>query len=230
MKSIFVGMEKLSLVDYDGKLSCVLFTDGCNFRCPFCHNSPLIVYNNVHLNDEEIFEYLEMRKKIIDAVVISGGEPTLKKELKNYLFKIKKMGFLIKLDTNGTNPNLIKEIIEEGLVDYIAMDIKNGSSRYEEITGNVSLKFEKIKESIDILINSSINYEFRTTLVQEYHTEEDIIEIGSLIAGAKKIALQKFVLRDTCLNQSLREIKKEQAEIFKSILEQTVKNVILRGY
>lgn len=230
MKSIFVGIEKLSLVDYDGKLSCVLFTDGCNFRCPFCHNSPLIGYNNVHLDDEEIFEYLEMRKKIIEAVVISGGEPTLKKELNDYLFKIKKMGFLVKLDTNGTNPNLIKEVIEKGLVDYIAMDIKNGSSGYKEITGNVSFEFEKIKESINILINSSINYEFRTTLVQEYHTKEDIVEIGTLIVGAKKIALQKFVLRDTCLNQSLHEVEKEQAEIFKSILEQTVKNVILRGY
>lgn len=230
MKSIFVGIEKLSLVDYDGKLSCVLFTDGCNFRCPFCHNSPLVGYNNVHFDDEEIFEYLEMRKKIIEAVVISGGEPTLKKELKDYLFKIKKMGFLVKLDTNGTNPNLIKEVIEKGLVDYIAMDIKNGSSRYKEITGNVSFEFEKIKESINILINSSINYEFRTTLVQEYHTKEDIVEIGTLIVGAKKIALQKFVLRDTCLNQSLHEVEKEQAEIFKSLLEQTVKNVILRGY
>ena len=229
MNSIFCGIEKLSLVDFDGYISCTLFTSGCNYRCPFCHNSPLIK-EQPSLNMEEILNYLSVRKKMLDAVVITGGEPTLHKELPSVLKQIKDLGYIIKLDTNGTNPKMLKELIDKKLIDYVAMDIKASSNCYSLVTGVINPLLDNIKESINILKTSNINFEFRTTLVKEFHTLDSINEMKELVSGAKKLYLQKFVLRDTCLNQKLHEVDLETAKCYKSILEEVVGKVNLRGY
>lgn len=229
MNSIFCGIEKLSLVDFDGYISCTLFTGGCNYRCPFCHNSPLIKEQPL-LDMDEIVQYLTSRKKMLDAVVITGGEPTLHQELPLYIKQIKDLGFIIKLDTNGTNPKMLKVLIDNKLIDYVAMDIKTSSNCYSLVTGVVNPFTDKVKESINILKESNINYEFRTTLVKEYHTIDTIKEMKELVNGSKKLFLQKFVLRDTCINQDLHEVDINTANTYKTILEEVVEKVALRGY
>src|SRR5574344_1432040 len=176
----FVGIEPLSLVDYDDKLSCTLFTSGCNFKCPFCHNSELVLnpHKQKEIPFEEILAYLQSRKGMLDAVVITGGEPTLMKDLKEKIIVIKNMGFEVKLDTNGTSPEVVKDLIDNKLVDYVAMDIKNSFAHYGKSIGLDRFPIEKIKETIDLLKLGLVGYEFRTTLVKEDHTKEDIEEIG----------------------------------------------------
>ncbi|MEA5061404.1 MAG: anaerobic ribonucleoside-triphosphate reductase activating protein [Erysipelotrichaceae bacterium] len=230
---MFVGMEKLSLVDYDDKISCVLFKPGCNFACPFCHNSPLVIdaKENIEIPFETILNYLTKRKGSIDAVVISGGEPTLDPELKNEIIAIKKLGFLIKLDTNGTNPKLIKELIDDRLIDYVAMDIKNSPKKYPLTAGVKTIDFSKIEKSIRLLMTSNIDYEFRTTLVNEFHDEESINEMGKLLLGAKRMYLQLFKDRGTNIASNLHEVTKEKALVYKSILvKYNINKVELRGY
>lgn len=228
----FCGMEKLSLVDYEGKLACTLFTEGCNFRCPFCHNGPLVLdCNNFYLEDEEILDYLTKRKKHLDAVVITGGEPTLLIGLDQKLRKIKQLGYLIKLDTNGSNYEVLKKLIDEKLIDYVAMDIKNSFEKYLvtiDIT-NINI-LNNVKKSINLLMSNVIDYEFRTTLVEEFHSKEDINEIGKMIKGAKRIYLQKFVDREGCIKKGLHEVQIKNALEFKCILENYLQNVYLRGY
>ena len=179
---------------------------------------------------EEILNYLSVRKKMLDAVVITGGEPTLHKELPSVLKQIKDLGYIIKLDTNGTNPKMLKELIDKKLIDYVAMDIKASSNCYSLVTGVINPFLDNIKESINILKTSNINFEFRTTLVKEFHSLDSINEMKELVSGAKKLYLQKFVLRDTCLNQKLHEVDLETAKCYKSILEEVVEKVFLRGY
>ena len=228
----FMGIEKLSLVDYEGKLACTLFTNGCNFKCPFCHNSSLVINydNNNYIEDEEIYSYLEKRKKQIDAVVITGGEPTLMPNLIEHITKIKQLGYLVKLDTNGTNPDLIKKLLDLNLIDYIAMDIKNSYDKYDVTTGIKNISLDNIKQSINLILNCNIDYEFRTTLVKEFHNEEDIKEIALMIKGAKKYFLQCFIDKGTCIKNDLHEVSKEETLKFKQILEQTISYVSLRGY
>ena len=229
MHSIFCGIEKLSLVDFDGYVACTLFTGGCNYRCPFCHNFPLIKKQPT-ISLGEIFDYLNKRKKMLDAVVITGGEPTLHNELPEVIKQIKEFGFIIKLDTNGTNPKMLKDLIDNKLIDYVAMDIKSSIETYHIVTGVDNPLLNKIKESINILKTSNIDYEFRTTLVKEYHNINTINDIKELIKGSKKLFLQKFVLRDTCLNQDLHEIDIDIAKEYVKILEKVVDKVTLRGY
>lgn len=227
----FVGIEKLSLVDYEGKLACTLFTNGCNFKCPFCHNSSLVIKDNYsYIEDEEIIAYLQKRTKQLDAVVITGGEPTLMPNLVDKIKEIKELGYLVKLDTNGSNPEIIKHLVEQKLIDYVAMDIKNSLSKYGITTGTENININKIKESINYIMNCNIDYEFRTTLVNEFHNEEDIKEIATLIKGAKKYFLQCFVDRGECIKENLHKVEKEQAKQFKLILESTIDSVKLRGY
>ena len=216
MNSIFCGIEKLSLVDFDGYVACTLFTGGCNYRCPFCHNSPLIHHQpTIDLN--EIFDYLNKRKKMIDAVVITGGEPTIHKELPDIIKLIKNLGFKIKLDTNGTNPKMLKELIDKKLIDYVAMDIKTSFKTYYLVTGVNTPLLDSVKESINILKTSNIDFEFRTTLVKEFHNLDTINEMKELVNGAKKLFLQKFVLRDTCLNRDLHEVDINTAKEYKGV-------------
>ncbi|NLT52481.1 MAG: anaerobic ribonucleoside-triphosphate reductase activating protein [Ignavibacteria bacterium] len=185
------GIQKISLIDYPGNISTVLFTQGCNFRCIYCHN-PQLVYPEffqpiILLHD--IFEYLEKRKNQIDAVVISGGEPTLHHDLPEFIIKIKKIGYKVKLDTNGSNPEMLDKLLSENLVDFIAMDIKHIPAKYKIICG-VDININKIIESIKILDKSSINVQFRTTVMNEFHTKEDMDGISALIK--KTIKIQKY--------------------------------------
>ena len=225
----FVGIDKFSLLDYDEKVSVVLFSPACNFRCPFCHNGDSVLNSNTPIPFDEILEYLTSRIGLIDAVVFTGGEPTLMPELKERIRKVKELGFLIKLDTNGTNPKIVEELLNENLLDYIAMDIKNSEAMYSETAGCPQINMENIKKSIKIIENSHINYEFRTTLVKEYHTEKSIREMADLVKGAKQLYLQKFVDREGVIKKGLHDISIEEANKFKGILSEVV-TTELRGY
>ncbi len=228
----FAGLQKISLVDYEGKVACTLFTAGCNFRCPFCHNSDLVIYakNVNYIPFDEILDYLNKRKGMLDAVVITGGEPTLMPGLKEKLYEIKKLGYKIKLDTNGTNPDIVKELVNLKLIDYVAMDIKNSYEGYSKTIGLESYDSNKILESINYLLSGEVDYEFRTTLVREFHTDEDIKNIAKMIQGAKRYYLQEFKNSGHCIDSSLHEVPLNDAMRFKSILLPYIKEVKLRGY
>lgn len=190
------GCQKFSLIDYPGKISAVIFTQGCSFRCPFCHNPELVVPEKFDTSvlTEEIFNFLNTRKNRLEGVVISGGEPTAQKDLPEFLQKIKRFGFLIKLDTNGSRPEVLEQIISQRLADYIAMDIKAPFYKYAAHT-NSDIRTEKIKESIRLIMNCGIDYEFRTTVLRERLSAKDILDIGREISGAKRYILQKFIPR-----------------------------------
>lgn len=224
------GIEKFSLVDYEGKLATTIFLNGCNFRCPWCHNSSLISFEGEKLDLDNLYDYLNKRKNVLEAVCISGGEPTLNPYIIPLLENIKKIGYNIKLDTNGSNPDVLETLIKYNLIDYIAMDIKNDEFNYPKTIGLDNINFNNIKKSIKLIMNSNLDYEFRTTLVKELHNEESIQNIANLIKGANKYYLQKFILRESCLNQSFTEVDINTANIYKSILEKEIKNVYLRGY
>lgn len=194
------GFQKLSLIEYPGKVSSIIFLAGCNFRCPFCYVPQLVLPKKIkkmkEIPEEYIFHYFEKNKKFIDAVVISGGEPTINEDLSVFIKRIKAMDFLVGLETNGTNTQMLKRLIEEKLVDYVEMDIKNRVEfkKYNETVGRVLTKkmFASVRKSINLLLNSNVDYEFRTTLVKEFHTKEDVLEICKSIKGAKKYYLQDF--------------------------------------
>ncbi|MBQ6817285.1 MAG: anaerobic ribonucleoside-triphosphate reductase activating protein [Bacilli bacterium] len=232
MKDLICGFEKMSMVDYDGKIAATMFLGNCNFRCPFCHNASLVLnYQNIEKYTlEEILSYLKKRSGIIEAVCITGGEPTIYPDLEFIMREFKNLNLLVKLDTNGSNPKVIKDLVGKGLVDYIAMDIKNSLSKYPQTTSIINLDIDKIKESIDFIMKSGIDYEFRTTLVKEYHNLDDIKEISQIIKGAKKYILQCFVDNGECLKQGLHKIDKEDVLGFKVILDKTIENVLLRNY
>jgi len=192
------GLQKVTLVDYPGKLACTVFLSGCNFRCPFCYSKELVlekeIKNHPQISEDYFFDFLNEKKGMLEGCVICGGEPTIHGEaLVDFIRKIKKQSFLVKLDTNGTNPEVIKRLIDEKLIDYIAMDIKAPlvKEKYEEACG-APFDVEKIKESISIIKNSGIEYEFRTTVVPGIHTADDIINIANSIAPANKYFIQRF--------------------------------------
>ena len=226
----FVGIDKLSLLDYEDKIAVVLFCKPCNFRCPFCHNGTTVLEADTVIPFADILEYLQSRKGLIDAVVVSGGEPTLMPDLKEKIIAIKELGFLVKLDTNGTNPEVIKDLRESGLIDYVAMDIKNSFKKYPLTVGTKNAYLDKVSMSIQYLMSSGIDYEFRTTLIDEFHDAQDIREMGETLKGAKRLYLQKFVDRESCIQRGLHEVNKEKAESFVEILKQYIDNVSLRGY
>lgn len=226
------GLEKLSLVDYDGLVASTVFTASCNFKCPFCHNSPLVtdVNNLTEIPEQEVLDYFNSRRGILDGVCITGGEPTLQKDLPEFIAKIKALGLSVKLDTNGTNPDMIKYLFENKLIDYVAMDIKNSKENYASIIGFEKFDTAKVEESVDYLINSDADYEFRTTLVKEYHTATDIENIGKWIKGAKKYALQKFKDTGSCIESGLSPIGDNVAKEYLDIIIKYVPNAKLRGY
>ena len=223
------GIQKLSLVDFDGHISSTIFTSGCNFACTFCHNSSLIPNSNDLINECDILNYLQKRKNMLDSVCITGGEPTLHKDLPEFIFKIKEMGYLVKLDTNGTNPEMVKYLVENKLIDYIAMDIKNDIDKYTPIIG-LQTNERNIKKSIEYIMSCGIDYEFRTTLINEYHTLDDMIKIGKLIKNANKYFLQKFVDNENCLTHNLNEVPKDVAIQMQEHLKKYIPNTYLRGY
>jgi len=202
------GLQKTSLLDYPQKVSAIIFTISCNFRCPFCYNSNLVTKINKGdiLPPADIFEFLKRRKKVLDAVVITGGEPTRHADLPEFIRKIKEMGFLVKLDTNGTNPSMLKKLIQDKLVDYLAMDIKGPLPKYSKII-NVTVSTKKIRESIKIIMHSNLPYEFRSTILPALHSRSDLEKMAKLIKGAKKYYLQKFQATGDLNNQDFNNYK-----------------------
>lgn len=207
---IIGGVQKTSLLDYPDKISAIVFTQGCNFRCGYCHNPELINSKEQAWTMPALFEFLKTRVGKLDAVVITGGEPCLQKDLPEFIKEIKDMGFLVKLDTNGSYPNMLKEVLS--LVDYIAMDIKAPLEKYDDIVVNKT-DVEKIKESINIIMNSGKDYEFRTTVVRSLLCEDDILKIGDLINGAKCYYLQKFVPTKILDNKLINETTYSDEEL-----------------
>ena len=224
------GIEKVSMVDYPNKIATTIFTGGCNFRCPFCHNSGIVNQQYPYIEESEIFDYLKSRTKLIDAVVVSGGEPTLQPDLEEFIVKIRELGFLVKLDTNGTNPFMLKKLLDKNLLDYVAMDIKNDFEDYDKITGIKEINVENVKKSLDILHKYDTPYELRTTLINEFHKEENIEKMAKELAGEHVLYLQKFVDTETCFEHGLTEVDKMNAVYYAGILKKTINNVILRGY
>lgn len=225
------GIENMSMVDYDDKIACTIFTHGCNFRCPFCQNSALVLSDSIPLLDaNKILEQLEKRKGLLDAVCISGGEATLQQDLVPFIKKIRSLGFLVKIDSNGYNPPMLKYLIEHKLVDYIAMDVKGSAEIYADICGLKQINMIKIKESISIIMESKINYEFRTTLIEEFHTPEVMKNLLAMIKDSEKYALQKYKDSPGCVQHGFHPIPKETALLYKQLAEKTVKQVIMRGY
>ena len=203
----------MTLLDFPHHVACSVFLKGCNFRCPFCYNSSLIEVDESSslINEDDFFSFLRSRKGKLDGVAITGGEPLLQEGIIDFIRKIKEMGFKVKLDTNGTSPHLLQFLIEEKLVDYVAMDIKNTIEKYP-LTAGCKVKIEDILKSIDILLSGNVDYEFRTTVVKELHEISDFISIGKMIQGASKYYLQSFQAKESVLDQSLHAYSKEELE------------------
>jgi len=226
-----VGIDKLSLLDYEDKVSIVLFSQACNFRCPFCHNGESVLNAQSELDFDDILAYLKTRTGLVDAVVFSGGEPTLEPDLEVKIKSVKSLGFLIKLDTNGTNPVLLEKLIDEGLIDYVAMDIKNSPSLYAKTSGVTNINLDNIRKSISIIMKKAPDYEFRTTLVKEFHEHMDYDAFFELIKGAKRLYLQKFVDREGCIKKGLHDVDEMEATKLRDyLLSKGLDFVTLRGY
>ena len=226
-----VGIDKLSLLDYEDKVSVVLFSHACNFRCPFCHNGDSVLNAQTEINFDEILDYLKSRIGLVDAVVFSGGEPTLEPDLEVKIKAVKSLGFLIKLDTNGTNPEIVESLLDQGLIDYVAMDIKNSPSLYAQTSGVKSVNLDNIKKSISIIMKKAPDYEFRTTLVKEFHEHMDYDSFFELIKGAKRLFLQKFVDREGCIIKGLHDVDELEATKLRDyLLSKGLSDVTLRGY
>ncbi len=205
------GLQKITLIDYPGKPAAIIFTSGCSFCCPFCYNSELVLPEKIkhhpEILEKSIFNFLKERKGLLSGVVITGGEPTIYPDLPEFIKKVKNMGYLVKLDTNGTNPQMVEKLIKERLIDYIAMDIKAPleNEKYNKATG-VKTNLNNIKKSIELIKNSGLDYEFRTTVVPTIHTKEDIIDIVQWVKPAKKYYLQNFRPEKT-INPKFKKIK-----------------------
>ena len=227
----FQGINKLSLLDYPGKVAAILYIDKCNFRCEFCHNwnSLIAADDNEDLIFEDILAFLRKRVGILDGVVISGGEPTLMPDLEEKIKAIRELGYEIKLDTNGSHPEVVINLVNKGLIDYIAMDIKSSLDDYHRFCKDDKL-IENVKKTIEFLKQNKVDYEFRTTLISEYHNEEVIKKMGELIKGGKRLFLQQYKESEGVLNKNLHPVDEGLANQYVEILSQYVGEVSLRGY
>lgn len=230
------GLQKMTLLDFPGKIACTVFLGGCNFRCPFCHNSELFMGKPEKLmEDEEFFAFLKSRRGLLDGVCVSGGEPTLYKTLPDFLAKIKEMGFPVKLDTNGYRPEVLKALVQQGLVDYVAMDVKNSPAMYAQTVGLEKMELSSIEESLRFLIGGELPYELRTTLVRQLHDAASIQDMGAWLAALvpgrkpKKLFLQSFVDRDTVLFAGLSAPEQEATAGFAKILAPFAEEVTIRN-
>lgn len=225
---IIRAVQKLSLVDYPGCLCATVFTPGCNLRCPFCHNGSLVLSDEPNVNEQVVFDFFETRKKKLDAVCLSGGEPLLQKGVKEFFGKVKEMGFKTKLDTNGTKPDYLKEIIESGLVDYIAMDIKNSPARYAETVGVKAFNLSEIYKSIEILKTSGVEHEFRTTVTKTFHDEKSLLEASEMIEGATVWYLQTFRESENLIDSTVKGYTEEEMQSLFEKLKESAPFVKLR--
>ena len=224
------GFQKMTLLDFPGKVACTIFTFGCNLRCPFCHNASLVLggAEEVH-TEEEILSYLEKRRGLLDGVCITGGEPLLQSDIKDFIKKIKELGYAVKLDTNGCYPEKLKAIVNEGLIDYVAMDVKNCLRDYGKTVGIKDFDTAPVKESVDFLINGNVDFEFRTTVVKELHTIGGIKALAREIKGAPRYFLQSFVDSGDLIGENLSGYDREILEEMAAAAKETLDIVEIRG-
>lgn len=224
------GFNKTTLLDYPGLVAATIFTGACNFRCPYCHNAELVLNPSSQpiIPEEEILAHLKKRRGITKGVCITGGEPTLQKDLKDFIKKLKELELKVKLDSNGYKPEVLKDLVKEGLLDYVAMDVKAPLDEYDIIAG-VKLDSSKLKESIDFLIEGHVPYEFRTTVVKDFHTRESFEKMAELIKGADKYFLQGYVDSDKVIAPGLSAYTYEEMQEFLPIFEGKVRLVEIRG-
>ncbi len=225
------GLNKTTLLDYPKHVAATIFTGGCNFCCPFCHNGDLVLHPTIYniISEEDIFAFLKKRKGILTGVCITGGEPTLQKDLPEFIAKVRDLGYLIKLDTNGYRPEVLSLLLEQKLLDYVAMDIKNSRIRYPETTGVKDMDLSRIEKSVQILLTGAVDYEFRTTVVKELHRKEDFQDIALWLNGAKAYYLQAYKDNENVIQKGFTSYEKEQMESFLGILTPHIENVKLRG-
>lgn len=227
------GMQKMTLLDYPGKVACTIFTAGCNFKCPFCHNRELVFIpeNYEYFDSQDVLDYLEKRKGLLDGVCISGGEPLLQENLESFIAKIRELGYQIKLDTNGGYPQKLKSIVEKGLIDYVAMDVKNSRDKYAETAGMNpgSFNLEPIEQSVEYLKTCGIDHEFRTTVVRELHTAEDLREIAEWIGPDQKYYLQQYMDSENIIQPGFTAYDAAEMEELKQTVAPLVPAVELRG-
>lgn len=228
---IIDGFSKLTLLDYPENVACIIWTRGCNFRCPFCQNSELIrmTKNEGNIKEEDVLSYLEKRKGILDGIVISGGEPTIQKGLYEFIKKVKTIGLKVKLDTNGFNPKVLKKLIDDSLLDYVAVDIKNDLDHYDKICGLNKITLDNLLETIKILENSHILYEFRTTVMKNYHNEQRIENILSLIGKNTNYYLQNFKDSEYVLDKTLESFSNDELMHIYNDLKLKYPNIGIRG-
>jgi pyruvate formate lyase activating enzyme len=225
------GIQKLSLLDYPDRTCCTIFTVGCNYRCPFCHNASIIQSqrSKPEISQDEVITFLKKRISLIDGVCITGGEPLLQDGLEDFIRKIKPLGFCVKLDTNGSFHGKLKQLIESGLVDYVAMDIKNAPDCYGRTVGVNNYNLASVKESAALLLSNVVPYEFRTTVVRELHTSKDILAIAQWIKGAERYYLQSFVDSGDVMESGLSGYSKEDMQSFQELVRTLIPSVELRG-
>ena len=230
------GLQKMTLLDFPGRVACTVFLGGCDFRCPWCHNYELAVGSaEPVMDEEEFFAFLKKREGLLEGVAVTGGEPCLSKELPAFLRKIREMGFLTKLDTNGAHPELLDQILREGLADYVAMDIKNSPGKYlltAGLTGSEAQQealLGRVRRSIRLIMELAPDYEFRTTVIRQFHEEQDFAEIGEMIRGARRYFLQSFTDRDTVPYGGLSAPGKEELMRYAEQVRRFVPDVQTRG-
>jgi len=224
------GLQKMTLLDFPGRVACTVFFGGCDMRCPFCHNAELLDGTAPPvMSGEELLEFLKKRQGLLDGVAFTGGEPLLQKDLPDLAARIRELGYPVKLDTNGTHPERLSEMIRDGLVQYVAMDIKNSPDRYAETAGLQMLDLKPIRESVSLLLGGTVDYEFRTTAVAELHDDSSFDQIGQWIRGAEKYYLQRFTDRDTVPFEGLHAPSEEQMRRWADIVRPHVPAVALRG-
>lgn len=226
-----MGFQKMTLLDFPNKVACTVFTGGCNFRCPFCHNALLVtqIDPSTSYNNEDIFSYLASRKGLLDGVCVTGGEPLVQKDVEDFIKRVKDMGFLLKLDTNGSFPDRLSDLVEKKLVDYVAMDIKNCKEKYGETVGVPSFDISPIEKSVELLKSGVVDYEFRTTVVKEFHTVENIEKTAEWIKGTKKYFLQNFKDSGNLIKDGLSAVDKNDLSLMQKRAEEILGFCGIRG-
>ncbi len=227
------GIQKLTLLDFPGRVACTVFTPGCDFRCPFCHNADVVLYGEGAYPEEALFSFLQTRKGKLTGVAITGGEPLMNEDMLRFVSRIRELGFAVKLDTNGSYPERLKELVRGGLVDYVAVDVKNCREKYAATGGldeaAAAALMPKVCESIDFLMTKPVDFEFRTTVVKELHEDDDFRRIGEWLAGDEKFFLQAFKDSGNILSPGLSAHSKEDMERFADILRPYIPKIALRG-
>ena len=223
------GLQKLTLLDYPEKVACTVFTVGCNFRCPFCHNSGLVTsVEHEDISEWEVLNFLRKRKNVLEGMCLTGGEPLVQSSVEDFLRNVKALGYRVKLDTNGSFPDKLQYLVENGLVDYVAMDVKNSIAEYAKTAG-ANVDVPAICKSVELLKSGVVDYEFRTTVTGNYHTEQSIAEMGQWLVGAKKLYLQKFVASEQLIDKNTFGTDDKTLARYREILLQYIPEVYVRG-